>query len=1183
MFLYLFYKIKKTTFFLLFAILFMGGLRVEAQHISKIIFEDDDGQLTYISDIEGNRIPDYSHAGYNNGMGELPEVPVKIELNPKKGDNTKQIQDAINTIASLPPDENGIRGAVLLRPGEYVINRNLFINDSGVVLRGAGDGSNPENSSIIVAEKNIKETVLQIGDERPNWYKPLGSTVQITSEFITVGSRVFEVEDASAFEVGDNIILRHRSFQDWLDAIDGGGTAGAEPWEPAFIDIFYSRNITDISENTIEIDAPVYNHLDRSLTETIVYKQNRKHLVTNSGVESLRIKILTNGENSNSHAENGILFRGVENGWANKVTVLHFKNSGFVTHTSSRITIKDSKALEPHSTVTSSKRYNFNAWYFSNNILFTNVISSNARRDFVSNGTSVVSGIVFHNSLSKGALGASEGHQKWSQALLYDNIKFEDPLFYNVLGLYNRGNLGSSHGWASVHSTAWNIQAEDSYIYVQKPPTAQNYAIANQSNVLGGGLFEHPPGFIEGTNKTPEFESLYTKQLEDRLVHGIPPDMPNRFMASNKENNKVVLRWDYLSAKPSKVILERSQIGNEFERIAILDKKDSVYVDNTVLEAEYRYRIYSENEGRRSAIALSDNIIPKFSEEVISDFEVVTPDTGTNINVRGEPDQVLNFSWSKGESRLDISYSLIMEFEESNQFESFFKADSLDQTNFSFTYAELDSLLNANDIKVGESIDLRVRVKGTSKTVEKFSDNIVKIQLQRDYLGTLNDFSLLKPIDNQLIKVQGNKDDELFFSWEEAVSDLEVSYDFLIDLPDRDFSEPIYKKESLKNLNYSFSYERLDSLLQEQSIKKGSELEIKWKVRASTLASEKYSTNILRRSLYRGNLYRVPNFSLIEPLKNLEFNISGLSTETIEFKWEDVVDTNEFSYSWYLDYLDEDFSDPLIKIDSISQNNLSISYADLDSLINAAGIPSTDILRAKWAVRIEKDVPVKWSLDENPINLKRGVIVDISDFSLQEPNDNTVLSLIGDRNQSIQFTWQKAISNAEISYTLLLDEVEGDFSSPMLVINSIESEDVVFKYDQMDDLLTQKGVRTGEEFKAKWSVLANSDHADKMSEQTSEITFIKGALFEGSASLDQNYPNPFNISTNIRYHLSAGSDVVIQIYNSSGALVARFDEGSKSKGTHSIQFDAASLSSGLYFLKLLTDDQIRVKKMTLIK
>lgn len=44
-----------------------------------------------------------------------------------------------------------------------------------------------------------------------------------------------------------------------------------------------------------------------------------------------------------------------------------------------------------------------------------------------------------------------EGHRLWTQALLYDQITVTNSNVSTVLGLYNLGDYGSGHGWASAN------------------------------------------------------------------------------------------------------------------------------------------------------------------------------------------------------------------------------------------------------------------------------------------------------------------------------------------------------------------------------------------------------------------------------------------------------------------------------------------------------------------------------------------------------------------------------------------------------------------------------------------------------------------------------------------------------------------------------------------------------------
>src|SRR5947208_12853097 len=71
----------------------------------------------------GDVIPDFSRCGYGGGGAELPIVPVTVTLSPQTDstDDTARIQAALDEVAKLPLDKNGLRGAVLLKRGRYRI------------------------------------------------------------------------------------------------------------------------------------------------------------------------------------------------------------------------------------------------------------------------------------------------------------------------------------------------------------------------------------------------------------------------------------------------------------------------------------------------------------------------------------------------------------------------------------------------------------------------------------------------------------------------------------------------------------------------------------------------------------------------------------------------------------------------------------------------------------------------------------------------------------------------------------------------------------------------------------------------------------------------------------------------------------------------------------------------------
>jgi hypothetical protein len=83
--------------------------------------------------------------------------------------------------------------------------------------------------------------------------------------------------------------------------------------------------------------------------------------------------------------------------------------------------------------------------------------------------------------------------------------------------------------------------------------------------------------------------------------------------------------------------------------------------------------------------------------------------------------------------------------------------------------------------------------------------------------------------------------------------------------------------------------------------------------------------------------------------------------------------------------------------------------------------------------------------------------------------------------------------------------------------------------------------------------------------------------------LAQNFPNPFNPSTTIQFTLPQDDVVRLKVFDASGRDVQTLVNGRTSKGTHSDQFNAANLSSGVYLYRLETSTFSETKKMLLVK
>ncbi|HEX8549831.1 MAG TPA: T9SS type A sorting domain-containing protein [Cytophagaceae bacterium] len=75
-------------------------------------------------------------------------------------------------------------------------------------------------------------------------------------------------------------------------------------------------------------------------------------------------------------------------------------------------------------------------------------------------------------------------------------------------------------------------------------------------------------------------------------------------------------------------------------------------------------------------------------------------------------------------------------------------------------------------------------------------------------------------------------------------------------------------------------------------------------------------------------------------------------------------------------------------------------------------------------------------------------------------------------------------------------------------------------------------------------------------------------------------PNPIEVSTQISYTLSTSSIVNIDVYDATGNLVVKLENGSKAAGQYSAEFNASGLASGLYFAKVSAGKVVKTIKLS---
>ena len=474
-----------------------------------------DGKLVYKAlNPQGDRIMDFSAAGYRGGGVAIPEASVQETVGPSGGaDDTAAIQAALDAVARRPLVD-GLRGAVLLKPGIYKVGGSLRIDSAGVVLRGSGSGTGGTELQITGASHNLLNLIGPAGTRMVS----AGPVGRITDPYVPSGTRSFSVADAAGFKVGDEVLVRRPVTEKWVTylGMDQLVRDGApQIWLKPGITHDWERVITAVDGNKITVDLPLSDSFDAAYVDppgaTMVKHSFPR--ISQVGIERLRATSPPRSaelENYFIRADNFV------DGWVRDVTGHNFTRGIIVQPGVKRMTVED--VVLTHDTTA----YSTSAAPFDFSINATEVLM---QRSSSTNGNKIWYFATQNNSRGPNVLLDFKGtgtashiapHQRWASGLLVDNASSDGGI---ILG--NNGTAGDGYGWDIAWSVAWNcVSGTD----ILAPPGAMNWAIGckggvsaphGTSGVPGSPLL--PKGINDSQNMPVAPRSLYLAQLCERL------------------------------------------------------------------------------------------------------------------------------------------------------------------------------------------------------------------------------------------------------------------------------------------------------------------------------------------------------------------------------------------------------------------------------------------------------------------------------------------------------------------------------------------------------------------------------------------------------------------------------------------------------------------------------------------
>lgn len=491
---------------------------------SQWVYRGTNGKLVYKTTPTGDKIMDFSQAGYMGGGVALPVVPVKCLVKPSGGnDDTQLIQNAINQVAAMPL-KNGFRGAVELAPGVFICSGSIILSTPGIVLRGSNSSGTGRTTIKMVGSPH---TAIIIG--RGNINVPLGKTERsdsdivntiktlITDAYVPSGAIAFTVADVSGFAIGDTIVINRPVTENWVHfmGMDNMTREGkSQTWIKTGATGISKRRITAISSNKLTVNIPLADSYDSRFLNTPgieVVKVKSVPRVTQVGIENIHIQCPPL-EIDYGHAPYAGIRVGGDDCWVKNVFCEETMNTTVLA--GSRITMEKVIVKHTYANLGASKPTDFSLEGSENLIDRCEITGGNTY--FVWTSSLIPGPNVLLNCTFKGIGSRIQPHQRWATGLLVDNCTVPD----GGIDFMNRGAAGSGHGWTMGWAVAWNCVAK-TYI-IQNPPGAVNWAIGCiGKREQTARLFDSSPVLAEGNFDSHGFpvaiQSLYLAQLADRL------------------------------------------------------------------------------------------------------------------------------------------------------------------------------------------------------------------------------------------------------------------------------------------------------------------------------------------------------------------------------------------------------------------------------------------------------------------------------------------------------------------------------------------------------------------------------------------------------------------------------------------------------------------------------------------
>lgn len=495
---------------------------------------------------------DFSVCGYRSSEENIPNVPYALFVPHQKGDNSARIQRAIDYVSSLPADNNGFRGAVLLDNGTVELTQSLRISTSGVVLQGKS-----KEGTVLVKKGTDRGALIYIEGEDN---RQIVDTLGVVDAYVPVNQKTIHVSSNSRIGKGSRILIVRPSTKEWIASLKCdvfGGGIGALGWKPGEMDLFWDRTVTGVAGNQLTIDAPLTVALDANYGKSSVLLYQWAGRIHSSGIENLTLVSDYNQQypKDEDHCWTGVSVENAENCWIRQVNFKHFAGSAVILQqNTSKITVEDCISRAPVSEIGGMRRTTF--YTLGQQTLFQRCYSEYGIHDFAA-GFCAAGPNAFVQCESKESFGFSGSIDSWACGLLFDIVDIDG----HNLAFKNLGQHKNGAGWNTANSLFWQCTAAEIECYTPAED-AVNRAYGCWAQFSGDGEWKDANNHIQP-------RSLFYAQLQKRLGRDITERARILPMSTNASSSPTVEVAMQLAEEAKKPKLTLEQWINQCPPVAI--------------------------------------------------------------------------------------------------------------------------------------------------------------------------------------------------------------------------------------------------------------------------------------------------------------------------------------------------------------------------------------------------------------------------------------------------------------------------------------------------------------------------------------------------------------------------------------------------------------------------------------